>query len=45
MERHASKIYKQVFVYRRMPKGDEVKLTDQEYQSLKTWLQLIGDFK
>lgn len=39
MDRHASKIYKQVFVYRRMPKGDKIKLTEEEYQLLKTWLK------
>lgn len=39
MDRHAKKIHKQVFVYRRMPKGDSVKLTDKEYQTLKNWLQ------
>ena len=39
MDRHAKKIYKQVFVYRRMPKGDSVKLTDEEYQTLKNWLK------
>ncbi|MFK7774634.1 MAG: hypothetical protein AB8F94_21015 [Saprospiraceae bacterium] len=39
MDRHAKKIHKQVFVYRRMPKGDSVKLTDEEYQTLKNWLQ------
>lgn len=39
MDRHASEIHKQVFVYRRMPKGNRVKLTDKEYQSLKKWLK------
>ena len=35
----APKIYKQVFVKRRMPKGDEVKLTAEEEQTLRSWLQ------
>jgi uncharacterized membrane protein len=35
----APKIYKQVFVKRRMPKGDEIKLTAQEEQVLMSWLQ------
>ena len=39
MDKHAPKIHKQVFVYKRMPKGDAVQLTAQEYQILKTWLQ------
>ncbi|MFK7772576.1 MAG: hypothetical protein AB8F94_10565 [Saprospiraceae bacterium] len=39
MDRHAKKIHKQVFVYRRMPKGDSIKLTDEEYKTLKNWLQ------
>jgi uncharacterized membrane protein len=39
MDKHAPKIYKQVFIYRRMPKGDEIKLTDEESQTLKKWLK------
>lgn len=38
MDKHAPKIYKQVFVYQRMPKGNEIKLTPEEYQTLKNWL-------
>jgi len=38
MNRHARKINKQVFVYRRMPKGNQVKLSDEEYQILKNWI-------
>jgi uncharacterized membrane protein len=26
-------------VYKRMPKGDAIKLTDREYQLLKQWLK------
>lgn len=39
MDKHAPKIYKQVFVYQRMPKGSTIKLTDEEYQTLKIWLK------
>lgn len=39
MNRHAKKIHKQVFVYERMPKGNKVKLTKEEYQTLKNWLK------
>ena len=38
MEKHAPKIYKQVFVKRRMPKGDEHHLTKEEYDLLEQWL-------
>ncbi len=34
----APKIYKQVFVKRRMPKGNEIQLSDKEYNTLKQWL-------
>ena len=34
----APKIYQQVFIKRRMPKGKEVKLTTQEYAVLEKWL-------
>ncbi len=39
--KHALKIYKQVFVYRRMPKGNKIKLTEEEYQTLKNWLKQL----
>ncbi len=39
MDKHAPKIHQQVFIKRRMPKGDNIKLTDQEYQTLQHWLQ------
>jgi len=39
MNKHAPKIHQQVFVLKRMPKGDEIKLTKEEYQTLKKWLQ------
>ena len=37
MEKRAPKIYKLVFMERRMPKGNEIRLTNEEY-SLKKWL-------
>lgn len=39
MEALAPKIYKQVFVKRRMPKGREIKLTPEEEQLLREWLE------
>jgi len=38
MERLAPKIYRQVIVKKRMPKGNAQKLTAQEYTMLKNWL-------
>ncbi len=38
MSKRAPKIYQVVFVERRMPKGNEVRLTDEEYSKLKKWL-------
>lgn len=35
----ASKIYKQVFVKRRMPRGNEIKLTAAEEATLLSWLK------
>lgn len=39
LDKHAPKIKEQVFVKKRMPKGDKIKLTDQEIQTLTQWLQ------
>ncbi|WP_143306232.1 hypothetical protein [Chitinophaga vietnamensis] len=38
MMRHAPAIYEEVFVKGRMPLGDEVKLSEEERQTLKSWL-------
>ncbi len=38
MEKRAPKIYKRVFIERRMPKGNEIRLTNEEYSTLKKWL-------
>lgn len=38
MDKNAVKINEQVFVKRRMPKGDKIRLTEAEYRTLKTWL-------
>lgn len=34
----APKIYKQVFIKQRMPKGNKIKLTTEEYTLLRNWL-------
>lgn len=39
MERNAKDIYKQVFIKGRMPLGNEVKLTEEERETLKKWLE------
>lgn len=39
MSKRAAKIYKMVFIEHRMPKGNEVRLTNQEeYTKLEQWL-------
>jgi len=38
MERRAPKIHEQVFITKRMPKGDQMRLTNNEYSILKKWL-------
>lgn len=43
MEKHAKKIHHQVFVLKRMPKGDDIKLTAEEYQILESWLAQLGE--
>lgn len=40
MNGFAKKINKQVFIKKRMPKGDEVKLTEKERTALKEWVEL-----
>jgi uncharacterized membrane protein len=40
MEGLAPKIYKQVFVKRRMPRGRNIRLTTAESQALKTWVEM-----
>lgn len=39
MERNAKDIYKQVFVKGRMPLGGDVKLTGEERETLKKWVE------
>jgi len=34
----ANDVYIQVFLKKRMPKGKDIKLTEQEYQDLLTWI-------
>lgn len=38
MEKRAPKIYQQVFIERRMPKGNETRLTPVEFTTLEKWL-------
>lgn len=42
MEKRAPKINQVVFIERRMPKGDEIKLSKEEYTQLKNWLASIS---
>ncbi len=37
MEKRAPKIYTQVIVKRRMPKGTKIRLTNEEYVTLEKW--------
>jgi len=41
MDGFSTKIKRQVFVWKRMPKGNEIKLTDIERQEIKTWINSI----
>lgn len=38
MDKRSKKIYNQVFLKKRMPKGDNIKLTTRESQELLTWI-------
>ena len=40
MDGHAGNIYRQVFVWRRMPKNNAVTLSSEEQETLKRWLRL-----
>ncbi|MEO1655831.1 MAG: hypothetical protein AAFU64_19980 [Bacteroidota bacterium] len=40
-ERRAPKMHKQVFVKRRMPKGNQIRLTEQEYATFSEWLNTL----
>ena len=42
MEKRAPKINQVVFIERRMPKGDEIKLSKKEYTQLKNWLASLN---
>lgn len=42
IEKRASKINQMVFIERRMPKGDEIKLSKEEYTQLKNWLASLN---
>ena len=38
MVKRAPKIYQMVYIDRKMPKGDDIKLTNEEYIALEKWL-------
>lgn len=40
----APKIYKQVFIKERMPKGNEIRLTKKEYDTLKRWFLTLNTY-
>ncbi len=42
MERRAPKIRKQVFITKRIPKGDQVKLNTNEHAILKEWINQLN---
>ncbi|MCZ4410304.1 hypothetical protein O3Q51_15925 [Cryomorphaceae bacterium 1068] len=42
MDKRAKKINKNVFELQRMPKGDEIKLTAEERETLKNWIQSLN---
>jgi len=42
MDKRAKKINKNVFELQRMPKGDEIKLTPDERETLKNWIQSLN---
>ncbi|MEP2650115.1 hypothetical protein [Ekhidna sp.] len=42
MSKSAKAIHKQVFLKKKMPKGDQIKLTEKEYKVLKEWLLELG---
>ncbi len=39
MDKRAPRIYRAVFVQKRMPKGDDIRLTSEEYAALEQWLK------
>ena len=42
MDGYGKKIYKQVFKWKRMPKGNDIQLTPEEYEHLKTWITSLN---
>lgn len=38
ISKRAKKIYQMVFIERKMPKGNEIRLTNEEYIALEKWL-------
>lgn len=42
MNKNSRRIYRQVFLWKRMPKGNDNNLTTEEYNQLKNWLASIN---
>lgn len=42
MDKNAKRIKRQVFFFKRMPKGDDIKLTEKEKDILKNWINSIN---
>jgi len=42
MDKNAKRIKRQVFFFKRMPKGDDIKLTKEEKEILKNWINSIN---
>ncbi len=38
ISKRAKKIYQMVYIERKMPKGNEIRLTNEEYTTLEKWL-------
>ncbi|MCV9387638.1 hypothetical protein [Reichenbachiella ulvae] len=41
MDAYGSSIYEQVFVRKRMPRGSSIRLSEQESNALKNWLNTL----
>jgi len=41
MDKLVKKINRQVFVWKRMPKGNEIQLTIEEKESLENWIETL----
>ena len=41
MDNYARKINRQVFIFKRMPQGKDIKLTKEEKETLKSWIKAV----